>query len=104
MVTKRCEKIKVPCWQGVENGEGKKEILARIAKEQNISPEEVLFMGDDVNDVAAMQYAGVKITVADGHERLRAVADYITTARGGDHAIREVCELVLKAKGIEPAV
>ncbi len=104
VVAKRCEKIKVPCWQGVENGEGKLEILKRIAEENNVKPEEILYMGDDVNDFAAMQFAGVKITVADGHKKLKTIADYITEAKGGEHAVREVCELILEARGIEPNV
>lgn len=104
VVRLRCEKIKVLCWQGVENGEGKVEILKRIAVENNVKPEEVLYMGDDVNDFEPMQFAGVKITVADGHKKLKAIADYVTERKGGDHAVREVCEMILEAKGIEPIV
>ncbi|MBI2056283.1 MAG: HAD hydrolase family protein [Candidatus Sungbacteria bacterium] len=104
VVAKRCEKIKVQCWQGVENGEGKLKILKRIAAENNVSPEEILYMGDDVNDIEPMQFAGVKVTVADGHKKLKAIADYVTEARGGSHAVREVCELILEAKCIEPKV
>lgn len=101
VVAKRCEKIRVPCWQGIETSEGKLEILKRITVENNAKSEEVLYAGDDINDLEPMRFAGVRITVADGHTKLKAIADYVTEARGGDHAIRELCELILEAKGIE---
>lgn len=100
VVSRRCEKMGIPCVHKVENSEGKREIVERICKEQGISSVDVAFMGDDINDIAAMQYAGIAITVADAHEEAIRSADYVTTRRGGDHAVREVCELLLKAKNI----
>lgn len=100
VVSERCKKMGVPCVHKVEDGEGKREIVERICKEQNISPEDAAFMGDDINDIAAMQYAGVAITVADAHEEAIRNADYVTTRSGGNHAVREVCELLLRAQDI----
>ncbi len=100
VVTKRCEKMGIPCVQAVNTSEGKAEILKRLAQEKGLKPEEVAFMGDDLNDIPAMKFAGVAITVADGHEANKRIAHYITQAKGGKHAVREVAELILQAKGI----
>lgn len=96
VVTARCNKLKIPCWQKVENGEGKAEILKRIMAEQGLFSEEVAYLGDDLNDLEPLKVAGIAITVADGHEAVKKVADYVTKAKGGEHAVREVCELILE--------
>jgi len=100
VVTKRCEKIKVKCWQKIESTNGKLEILQGHAKEVGLAPEEIAFVGDDVNDIAALKFSGVAFTVADGNVLVKEVTDYVTQAKGGDHAVREICELIMEAKGI----
>ena len=104
VVAKRAEKMKVDVRQKIETSEGKLEVLKRIAEEKGFSPEQILYMGDDINDLKPLEYAGVGVTVADGHKLLKEKADYITTGKGGDHAVREVCEMILEAKGITPEV
>lgn len=103
VVTKRCDKLKITCWQKIESTEGKLQILQNHVRDLGFSPEEIAFMGDDINDMAALKFAGIRLTVADGHESIKEIADYVTKAKGGDHAIREVCELILKAKEIKIA-
>lgn len=100
VVAKRCEKMGIDYKQAVKTGEGKKEILQHIAKERGLSRDEVSYMGDDVNDIQALQWAGCAFTVADGHPNIQEIADYTTIRNGGDHAVREVCELILEAKEI----
>lgn len=101
VVARRCEKLQIPYRQAVMDSEGKREILARITEEINLSPEQVAFMGDDLNDVGALEFAGVALTVSDGHPKVKRICDYITAVAGGQHAVREVTELILKAKGIK---
>ena len=79
---------------------GKKEILVALIEREKVSIENVVFIGDDVNDVDAISYAGVGVTVADGHEEVKKVADVILTRNGGSHALRELCDLILEAKGL----
>ncbi|MDP3954713.1 MAG: HAD hydrolase family protein [bacterium] len=100
VVSKRCAKLKIPCVQAIENSDGKLEILSRIMKEMSLKPDEVAFMGDDLNDIDALKNAGVSFTVSDGHPEVKKICNYITRAGGGQHAVREVAELILKAKGI----
>jgi YrbI family 3-deoxy-D-manno-octulosonate 8-phosphate phosphatase len=60
---------------------------------------EVAFIGDDLNDLPALECVGLACAVADAAEPVLAQAHYITQRRGGDGAVREVCELLIAAKG-----
>ncbi len=99
VVRARCRKLDIECYQGVESGVGKKEILEALIEREGVSKDSVIFIGDDVNDVDALMYAGIGVTVADGHEELKKVANILLTRKGGDHALRELCDLILDAKG-----
>ena len=101
VVTARCNKLKIPVWPGINTGEGKLESLKRIMKEQNLSIEEVAYVGDDINDLPTLKFAGVALTVADGHPLVREVADYIAKASGWHHAIREIADMILEARGVK---
>jgi YrbI family 3-deoxy-D-manno-octulosonate 8-phosphate phosphatase len=100
VVSVRCKKLGIDCFRGVEDGDGKLDIMKRIMEEKGMAVDEVAYVGDDLNDRAPLEYAGVSIVVADSHPSLREVSDYVTQSRGGAHAVREVCELILYAKGI----
>jgi len=102
VVAARCKKMGVPCWYGINDGEGKREIVERIAEEKSVTLSQIAFIGDDVNDLLAMQLVGIAIAVADAHPQVQKIAHYVTKAPGGHHAVREICELILKAKSIEP--
>ena len=64
-----------------------------------VAPEETAFVGDDVVDIPLMRRSGFAVAVADATHETRAAAHYVTGARGGFGAVREVCELILKAQG-----
>jgi 3-deoxy-D-manno-octulosonate 8-phosphate phosphatase (KDO 8-P phosphatase) len=59
----------------------------------------VCYVGDDIVDLGAMTHAGVAIAPCNAVEDVRAVAHYVTRAAGGHGAIREACELIIKAQG-----
>ncbi|OHA20400.1 MAG: hypothetical protein A2849_01325 [Candidatus Taylorbacteria bacterium RIFCSPHIGHO2_01_FULL_51_15] len=99
VVAARCKKLKITYDQGVHDSDGKLEILRRIVTERGLMPEQVLYMGDDLNDKAPLEYAGIAVTVSDGHPSLASICDYVTKNGGGHHAIREVAELILEAQG-----
>lgn len=58
-----------------------------------------MYMGDDLPDLKAVREAGVGVSVPNGCDETQAVADIVTKKRGGHGAVREVCELLLTAKG-----
>jgi len=67
--------------------------------ETEITEKEVAFIGDDVTDIPLMQRSELAVAVADAVEETRGVAHYVTQLPGGFGAVREVCELILKAQG-----
>lgn len=66
---------------------------------ENIDESEVAFVGDDVTDIPLMRRAELAVAVADAVEETRNAAHYVTAAPGGQGAVREVAELILKAQG-----
>ena len=57
------------------------------------------FVGDDIVDIPVLKRAGFSVAVADAVEDVKKCVDYVTINKGGRGAVREVCELILKAKG-----
>ena len=60
---------------------------------------EVAFAGDDLNDLPLMSQVGLALAVADAAIETRNHAHYVTAARGGHGAVREMVELILKSQG-----
>jgi 3-deoxy-D-manno-octulosonate 8-phosphate phosphatase (KDO 8-P phosphatase) len=79
-------------WDKIKDFE---ELLA----EAGLDGREVAFIGDDVTDVPLMRRVEFAIAVADASHETRAAAHYVTQLPGGFGAVREVCELILKAQG-----
>lgn len=82
--------------QGVEN---KKAAMAELLDRQGLSFADAGYMGDDVVDLGVMRACGFSATVPDGHALVRRQADYVAAAPAGGGAVREVCELILRAQG-----
>jgi YrbI family 3-deoxy-D-manno-octulosonate 8-phosphate phosphatase len=97
VVEVRCKKMQVKCWTGINSGEDKLFILKKIIKKSGLNPENVCYIGDDINDLTCIKYVGLGVTVSDGNEKNKKAADYITKRKGGDHAVREVCDIILDA-------
>lgn len=65
-----------------------------------LSPEEICYIGDDINDLGAMAFAGLSIAPADAVPEVLDAVKFVTETKGGKGAVREVCERILKAKGL----
>ncbi len=72
--------------------------LKRILEQLQLRPEQAVYMGDDVIDVAAMRYAGIGVTVPEAQDEALAAADYVTRRPGGHGAVREICNHILAAR------
>ena len=77
----------------------KSSVLDEILKKYRVSKEEVCFAGDDLVDLSLMQKVGFSIAVFNAYPEVKRLADYITRREGGRGAVREIAELILKAKG-----
>lgn len=64
-----------------------------------VDDNEVAFIGDDLTDIPVMKRSEFAVAVADAVEQTRSVAHYVTRAKGGRGAVREVIELILKSQG-----
>jgi len=80
----------------------KRQVLDQLLAGLQIPIDDVACVGDDVTDLEIMCPAGLGITVAGAHPDVIRGADWVTTARGGGGAVREVCDLLLSARS--PAV
>jgi len=70
-----------------------------LAVEFGLAREQICYIGDDLLDLETIRSVGLGVAVADAVEDVRRVANYVTSVRGGDGAVREVIELILKNTG-----
>ena len=69
-----------------------------LKKKLNMEDAHIAYMGDDLPDFPLLRRAGLAITVPDAPEMLKQQADVVSARKGGDGAVREVCEYILKAQ------
>lgn len=74
----------------------KRECLQGMMERWNLRPEQVVFVGDDLLDLAVRGLAGTFLAPADAVDEVRVQADAVTTAPGGRGAIREICDAILE--------
>jgi len=92
VVTARCKKLGIPVYQSVED---KVSALANIVKDKNLITEQVVFVGNDLNDVPAFDHVGYAVVPADAFPAARHAADFVLENRGGYGAVREMCEILI---------
>jgi len=73
--------------------------LEEIAREAGLECDEVSFVGDDIVDLTAMRAAGLAIAVKNARDEVKCEAHYVTPHAGGDGALRDAVEFILKAQG-----
>jgi N-acylneuraminate cytidylyltransferase len=93
VVSARCRKLELPVIQGVEH---KAIVLRNYLQENQINPQNVIFVGNDVNDVPCFPLVGCALVVADAHPQAKSLADLVLQHNGGDGAVREVCDWLLQ--------
>jgi len=76
----------------------KKAAIDALCLAHRLDHDELAFIGDDLNDLPAMGSVGLACAVADAAAPVKAVAHYVTERRGGDGAVRELCELLIAAR------
>lgn len=74
-------------------------VVKGVLEKYGVAPSEACYISDDVSDLEVMGCVGFAVAVADALPQVRRIAHYVTRHRGGDGAVREVCDLILSAPG-----
>jgi 3-deoxy-D-manno-octulosonate 8-phosphate phosphatase (KDO 8-P phosphatase) len=77
----------------------KLEVYEKILADTKYTPDEVAYVGDDLVDIPLLRRVGLAVAVADAVDEVKATAHLITQRPGGQGAVREVIELILRAQG-----
>lgn len=102
LVQKRMEDLRIEHW--VVGQDDKRTQLAKLLDKLSLTTRQVAYLGDDVLDVPVMQQVGLAAAVADAHPFTKSHAHWVSTALGGQGAVRELADLVLDASlGLEKA-
>lgn len=98
ILQRRCEDLKIShLYQGVAN---KLQCLRGLLKELDLDFSNVLYMGDDWNDLLVMINSAVSVCPSDAPERIRGLVDIVTVQPGGRGAVRECIDFVLEKKDL----
>jgi len=84
-----------------QNIKDKIKTFNNLLDKYGVKEEEVAYIGDDVNDLDILERVGLSFTPANGVEKVKEVVDYITTKEGGQGAVREAIEMILKYQAID---
>jgi len=99
IVARRAKELRIEhFYQGVHN---KREVLESLLDKLDISMENVAAIGDDLNDLSMLKAAAVSFVPRDASAYVDKIADVILTKKGGDGAVREMIEYLIKNEGLE---
>ena len=99
IVARRAQELRIEhFYQGVEN---KKEVLESLLAKLDIKMENVAAIGDDLNDLSMLKSAALSFVPRDASSYVDKVADVVLTKRGGEGAVREMIEYLIKKEGME---
>jgi len=92
VVSARAEKLNVPCIQDCQD---KASAVQSIIDARSISVDQIMYVGNDTNDIDAMQLVGHRVAPADAHPQIRANATMVTDSSGGQGVVRELADLLV---------
>tara|TARA_Y100000766_G_C18845541_1_gene575478 strand:- start:12 stop:1136 length:1125 start_codon:yes stop_codon:yes gene_type:complete len=96
IVKNRAKKLKFDyLFQGVTN---KDKVLVELSSKLNIGLDEILFIGDDINDLSALRIVGIPVTVIDASPENKKIAEIIVPLKGGEGCVRYICDLIYNLK------
>lgn len=83
-----------------QNVKDKVAVIKQLCDKYHILPEQVAYVGDDINDLEAIKYVGYGCCVKDAHSTVKECADYVSTCNGGQGAVREIIDAILAKKNM----
>lgn len=100
IVSKRAKELGIEKRDVFQKSFDKKKAYHTLARRYSLRGSEIAYMGDDIVDIPVLTLCGFPVTVADADDEVKKSAVLVTRASGGRGAVREVCDLFLKAKGL----
>jgi YrbI family 3-deoxy-D-manno-octulosonate 8-phosphate phosphatase len=97
VVQTRAKKMGIEAIHGV-GMQDKGRVMHEILEKKNIKAENVIYIGNDLNDLPCFEIAGWSVAVADAYPEVIRAADFVLTKNGGHGAIRELCEIILNRR------
>ncbi len=82
----------------------KEKVLEKIKDKYGVKDKEICFMGDDLIDLGVIRKVGIGVAVRDAHPIVRKAARYVTVKNGGEGAVREVVDLIIKYRKLEKEI
>ena len=82
----------------------KQNFIRKYSRDNNLTKNEIAMMGDDLQDLLALDEVGLFFTTPNAVNDVKNSADYITKRFGGDGAVREICDLIISSKGSTPSL
>ncbi|WP_338151271.1 HAD-IIIA family hydrolase [Persephonella sp. IF05-L8] len=97
IVEKRASELGIT--EVIQNAKNKLEAYIYLKEKFNITDEEILYVGDDLVDIPILKRVGFPVCVKDAVNELKDLVVYVTRKKGGEGAVREIAELILKLQG-----
>lgn len=94
VVSSRCKKLNLTCYQGVKD---KIKLFKILVSERDFELSQIIYLGNDVNDLECMRLSGWSVAVRDAHREVLKIANMVLSRSGGKGAIRELCDLIISA-------
>jgi 3-deoxy-D-manno-octulosonate 8-phosphate phosphatase (KDO 8-P phosphatase) len=88
----------------MQKGVNKMEMVEQVKRQHGFANTEIAFMGDDLVDLPVLRRVGLAVAVPNAVDEVKRAAHYVTRRKGGDGAVREVIEMILKARGLWKSV
>lgn len=92
VVAARCRKLSIECIQSCDH---KLAALQARAESKNLKPEDIAYVGNDVNDLECLRWVGLPLAVGDAVPAVLTAAKWKTIQPGGRGAVREICDRLL---------
>lgn len=96
MVARRAEKLNIEyCFQGIKEKLG---TFTNLLDDLNLTPGDVAYVGDDINDLEVLEVAGFSFCPSDAEDEIKNIVGYICKTKGGEGVLREIANLIMRAK------
>ncbi len=93
VVAARCRKLGLPVQQDIQD---KAEAVRKLLSERQVDPAQVIYLGNDINDLPCFPLVGCAVVVADAHPEAKVAADLVLEHNGGHGAVRELVDIITK--------